>query len=721
MQNLAIKDESPYYMSDLNTPQLQAVKELEKHILVLAGAGTGKTKVLTTRIAHILSEHRARSGEIMALTFTNKASVEMKERVAKVLQGSIDLFWMGTFHSVCAKILRRHSEILGYTSSFTILDMDDQQRLLKQIMKEEGISSQDISPVYTSILISRWKDKGWLPEQISDIGFDERETAILKVYRIYQKRLKSFNSMDFGDLLLLCLNLLLNNPDILQIYHTQFKFILVDEYQDTNVAQYLWLKLLAQGGANICCVGDDDQSIYGWRGAEVANILRFESDFIDARIIRLEQNYRSTSYILNAASTLISHNAGRFEKTLWTEQKDGEKISVRGLWDSRDEARYIGDEIENIQRTGVSLNNIAILIRAGYQTREFEERFMVLGIPYRVVGGPRFYERMEIRDALAYLRVVVEHQDSLAYERILNTPKRGIGTTTLQLLHLYSRNQECSLFDTVQALVETEDLRGGQRKTLQDFNTQIQFWHSLLKDSKHSEVAGRILEESGYMRMWELDRTPESTGRIENLKEMIRAIDSFESLPAFLEHVSLVMENVSDRESDMATVMTLHSAKGLEFDTVFLAGWDEGIFPHTRALQESGDSGLEEERRLAYVGLTRAKRKAYITYASYRRVFGATESSIPSRFISELPNESIERFAERGILHSNMSKPILASSKEIPSNMQSEIFEVSNRVFHIKFGYGSIVRVEGDKADINFDKAGPKKVVTSFLEKVKPN
>ncbi len=719
MHNLAIKDEGFYYMTDLNLPQSEAVKELDKHVLVLAGAGTGKTKVLTTRIAHILSQRRARPGEIIALTFTNKASTEMKDRIAKVLQGSVDLFWMGTFHSVCAKILRRHADILGYTSTFTILDMDDQQRLLKQIMKEENISSQDISPVYTSILISRWKDKGWLPEQISDVGFDERETAILKVYDIYQKRLKSFNSLDFGDLLLLCLHLFMNYPDVLQTYHQQFKFILVDEYQDTNVAQYLWLKLLAQGGANVCCVGDDDQSIYGWRGAEVANILRFESDFTGATVVRLEQNYRSTSHILNAASTLISHNASRFEKTLWTEQQDGEKISVRGLWDSRDEARYIGDEIENLQRTGISLNHMAILIRAGYQTREFEERFMVLGIPYRVVGGPRFYERLEIRDALAYLRVVVEHQDSLAYERILNTPKRGIGTTTLQLLHLYSRNQECSLFESVQALVETEDLRGGARKTLQEFNTQIQFWRSLLKDSKHSAVAGRILEESGYMRMWELDRTPEASGRIENLKEMIRAIDSFESLPAFLEHVSLVMENVSDRESDMVTVMTLHSAKGLEFDTVFLAGWDEGIFPHNRALQESGDSGLEEERRLAYVGLTRAKRKAYITYASYRRVFGTTESSIPSRFIAELPNESIERFAERGILHSNMSKPILVSSKEDPIRSQTEIFQVSNRVFHVKFGYGKIVRMDGDKAEIMFDKAGHKKVVTSFLKKVK--
>jgi DNA helicase-2/ATP-dependent DNA helicase PcrA len=721
MDNLARKDESFGYMRDLNLPQTEAVMELETHVLVLAGAGTGKTRVLTTRIAHILSEKRAKSHEIIALTFTNKAATEMKGRIAKVLQGSIDLFWMGTFHSVCAKILRRHAEILGYTPTFTILDMDDQQRLIKQIMKEENISSQDISPVYASISISRWKDKGWLPERVSSLGFHEREMEVLRVYKIYQKRLKNFNSLDFGDLLLLCLNLFLEHPDVLKKYHEQFKFILIDEYQDTNVAQYLWLKLLSQGGANVCCVGDDDQSIYGWRGAEVENILRFEKDFKGARVVRLEQNYRSTHEILNAASGLISHNSHRFEKTLWTQGKEGEKISVRGLWDSRDEARYIGDEIENLQRTKISLNDMAILVRAGYQTREFEERFMILGIPYRVIGGPRFYERMEIRDALAYLRVVVEPHDSLAYERILNTPKRGIGITTLQLLHLYSRNQECSLFDATNALVETEDLRGGVRKTLQEFNTQLKFWGSLLQDSKHTEVAARILEESGYMRMWELDHTPEAAGRIENLKEMIRAIDSFESLPAFLEHVSLVMENVSDRESDMITVMTLHSAKGLEFDTVFLAGWDEGIFPHAKSLQESGEQGLEEERRLAYVGLTRAKRKVYITYASYRRIFGTTESSIPSRFIEELPKESIERFAERGIVHTNMSKPFVLASYEKSAVIQSEKFEISDRIFHVKFGYGSIISIEGDKADIEFDKAGPKKVVTSFLEKITKN
>ena len=726
MNNLA-RQENPaesrefFYMENLNSPQCEAVLELDRHVLVLAGAGTGKTKVLTTRIAHIIYGQHAKSHQIIALTFTNKAAMEMKERISKVLQGRVELFWMGTFHSICAKILRKHAEILGYTSSFTILDTDDQQRLIKQIMKEEGITSEDISPTYASIMISKWKDKGWFPDQVPGVNPAEREHFALRIYHIYQGRLKNFNSLDFGDLLLLSLHLFMNFPEILKIYHEQFKFILVDEYQDTNVSQYLWLRLLAQGGANVCCVGDDDQSIYGWRGAEVANILRFESDFQNAKVVRLEQNYRSTPEILNAASSLISHNTSRFGKTLWTKEEGGEKISVRGLWDSRDEARYIGDEIENAQRSGVSLNHMAVLVRAGYQTREVEERFMVLGVPYRVIGGPRFYERMEIRDALAYLRVVVEHQDSLAYERVLNTPKRGIGLTTLQLIHLYSRNQECSLFDAVNALVQTEDLRGSARKTLQEFNAQIAFWKSLLQDTDHSAVAARILEESGYIRMWEMDRTPEASGRIENLKEMVRAIDSFETLPAFLEHVSLVMENVSDRESEMVTVMTLHSAKGLEFDTVFLAGWDEGIFPHAKALQESGDEGLEEERRLAYVGLTRAKRKAYITYASYRRVFGMTESSTPSRFIAELPSQSVERFSERGILHENMTKPIFMQQvqKQEKSAQDSKKISVSDRVFHIKFGYGKVRTIEGDKAEIDFEVAGFKKVVTSFIERVK--
>ena len=715
MHNLATKeDDILEYLRYLNPQQLLAVQELDRHLLVLAGAGTGKTRVLTTRIAHILRRQRARPHEIMALTFTNKAAAEMKERVNTLFDHRIDLFWMGTFHSVSAKILRQNAEILGYSSTFTILDSDDQLRLIKQILKEENVV-EGLTPNLISIFISRWKDRGWLPDQVKQ-AYDSKEQDALKIYHIYQSRLKNFNSLDFGDLLLLSVKLFLDHPDVLAKYHQQFKYILVDEYQDTNIAQYLWLKLLAQGGANICCVGDDDQSIYGWRGAEVANILRFEEDFKNAFVVRLEQNYRSTPEILEAASHLIAQNKNRFGKKLWTEAEAGEKISVRGLWDSRDEARYVGEEIETLQRREkLSLNKMAVLIRAGYQTREFEERFIILGIPYRVVGGPRFYERMEIRDALAYMRVIVEPNDSMAYERILNTPKRGIGTATLQLLHLYAKNQETSLFEATKALVETEEIRGSARKTLQGFIGQILNWQESLSNTDHHVVASGVLEESGYFDMWERDRSPEASGRIENLKEMLKAIQSFENLQAFLEHVSLVMENASNRESEMVTLMTLHSAKGLEFDSVFLAGWDEGIFPHNKALQESGDKGLEEERRLAYVGLTRAKRKVFITYASYRRFFGGTEPSFASRFIEELPPALLDRFTDRGITGKPLEKPIF---KPVSSNYSFAGFQKGERVFHIKFGYGKIISIENDKAEVAFESSGTKKVVSSFLKKV---
>jgi DNA helicase-2/ATP-dependent DNA helicase PcrA len=585
----------PLYLSALNETQREAVEALDGPVLVLAGAGTGKTRVLTTRLAHLLNTGKAGPGDLLAVTFTNKAAREMKDRVAALIGRTVEGWWLGTFHALAARILRSHAEIVGLKPNFTILDSDDQLRLMKQIVQAADIDDKKWPARAVLHQIERWKDRGLTPDKIgiAEAG-DFAGGQAPEIYRTYQERLKTLNATDFGDLLLHNLTIFLSRPEILARYQQRFRYILVDEYQDTNVSQYLWLRLLAQKYRNICCVGDDDQSIYGWRGAEVGNILRFEEDFPGARIIRLERNYRSTQHILRAASGLIAQNEGRLGKTLWTEDDPGEKVLLRGLWDGEAEARYVSDEVEAIERRGESLGRIAILVRAGYQTREFEERFITAGVPYRVVGGPRFYERQEIRDALAYLRLVHQPSDDLAFERIVNLPRRGIGDSTLQLLHRFARANEMPLSEAALRIVGTDELKPAAKRALSRFMEDVGRWRGFARNLPHTELAERLLDESGYTAMWQNDRSPDAPGRLENLKELVVAMAEFETLEGFLEHVSLVMENAAADPGDMVTLMTLHSAKGLEFDHVFLPGWEEGVFPHQRALDETGLSGLEE-------------------------------------------------------------------------------------------------------------------------------
>ena len=653
---------TPQYLAGLNAEQREAVEALDGPVLVLAGAGTGKTRVLTSRIAHMLSLGRARPGEILSVTFTNKAAREMKLRLGQMLGQAVEgMPWLGTFHSIGGRILRTHAELVQLKSNFTVLDVDDQIRLLKQLLQAENIDDKRWPARMLAGLIDGWKNRGLTPSQVPP-----GEAAVFgngkggKLYAAYQERLKILNAADFGDLLLENIRLFREHSDVLRQYQNRFKFILVDEYQDTNVAQYLWLRLLAQApslvipeaaqrlsgihtpGANeksetgvmdsglapsgaprndgkvtpqphaknICCVGDDDQSIYGWRGAEVDNILRFDHDFPGAKIIRLERNYRSTGHILAAASHLIAHNEGRLGKTLRTEDVDGEKVTVTGSWDSEEEARAIGEEIEQLQRAGHKLNDVAILVRASFQMREFEDRFVTLGLPYRVIGGPRFYERAEIRDALAYLRVINSPADDLAFERIVNVPKRGLGDATVQMLHDIARKRRMPLSDAAAAVVETDELKPKARSSLRALLDSFVRWRAQSEVMPHTELAEIVLDESGYTEMWQKDRSADAAGRLENLKELVRSMEEFENLQGFLEHISLVMDRDSGADADAVSLMTLHSAKGLEFDNVFLPGWEEGLFPHQRALDEQGRAGLEEERRLAHVGLTRARRRA---------------------------------------------------------------------------------------------------------------
>src|SRR5271170_7446552 len=642
------------YLAGLNPEQRLAVETLDGPVLVLAGAGTGKTRVLTVRIAHILSLGRARPGEILAVTFTNKAAREMKHRVGEIVGQVVEgMPWLGTFHSIGVKILRRHAELVGLKSDFTILDVDDQIRLLKQLLEAENIDEKRWPARVLAMLIDGWKNRGLTPEQVPP-----GEAAVfangkgLKLYKAFQERLKILNAADFGDLLLECIRLFREQPEVLRQYQGRFKFILVDEYQDTNVAQYLWLRLLAQrteGEAkNICCVGDDDQSIYGWRGAEVDNILRFDHDFPGAKVIRLERNYRSTGHILAAASHLIAHNEGRLGKTLRTEDVDGEKVTVTGAWDSEEEARAIGEEIEELQRKGERLDEVAILVRASYQMREFEDRFVTLGLSYRVIGGPRFYERAEIRDALAYLRVINSPADDLAFERIVNVPKRGLGDATVQMLHDHARKRRIPLSEAARAVVETDELKPKARGSLRDLMTAFDRWRAQREVTSHTELAEIVLDESGYTEMWQKDRSADAAGRLDNLKELIRSMEEFENLQGFLEHISLVMDRDGSAEDEAVSLMTLHSAKGLEFENVFLPGWEEGLIPSQRTLDEQGRAGLEEERRLAHVGLTRARKRAKLYFATNRRIHGTWSTTIPSRFLDELPAPNVEITESRG-------------------------------------------------------------------------
>ena len=608
------------YVAGLNDRQIEAVLAQDGPVLVLAGAGTGKTRVLTTRLAHLLMTGKARPGEIMAVTFTNKAAGEMRGRVSHLIGRPVEGWWLGTFHSLAARILRIHAEAAGLKPNFTIIDTDDQLRLIKQIIQAEGIDSQKWPSRVILGIIERWKDRGLTPERVS--AAEQAEIGggrILGIYREYQQRLATLNACDFGDLLLHNIALFNKDAEILGRYQRQFRYILVDEYQDTNVAQYLWLRLLAQAHRNICVVGDDDQSIYGWRGAEVENILKFEHDFPGAKVIRLEQNYRSTPHILGAASGLIAQNAGRLGKTLWTDRGEGDKVRLKAAWDSKEEARNIGDEIEDLQRKKISLNDVAILVRAGFQTREFEERFITMGLRYRVIGGPRFYERQEIRDALAYLRLVNQPDDGLAFERIVNVPKRGLGDATLKQINAVARALNVSLPEAARRIIETDELKPTPRRTLTQLVRDLERWRAMVETTAHTELAQIVLEESGYTDMWRNDKSIEAPGRLDNLKELIPAMEEFESLGGFLEHVSLVMENAAAGDGEMITLMTLHGAKGLEFDIVFLPGWEEGLFPSQRSLDENGMKGLEEERRLAYVGLTRAKKRAYVSFAANRQ------------------------------------------------------------------------------------------------------
>jgi DNA helicase-2/ATP-dependent DNA helicase PcrA len=741
---------SDAYLNGLNETQRAAVEQTEGALLVLAGAGTGKTRVLTTRIAHILLTRRAFPGQILAVTFTNKAAREMLERVGAQIGRAADGLWLGTFHSIGVRMLRRHAELVGLKSNFTILDTDDQIRLLKQLLEVEGIDDKKWPARILSGIIQRWKDRGLTPQKVTAAeGSEFANGRAIQIYEQYQERLQQLNACDFGDLLLHCLTLFTGHPDVLADYHRRFRYILVDEYQDTNVAQYLWLRLLAQGHrdgqSNICCVGDDDQSIYGWRGAEVGNILRFESDFPGAKIIRLERNYRSTPHILAAASALIAHNEGRLGKTLWTSVSEGERVTLRGVWDGDEEARAVGEEIENFQRKGHALREIAILVRAGFQTREFEERFITLGLPYRVVGGPRFYERQEIRDAMAYFRVIVQPDDDLAFERIFNTPRRGLGDSALKAMRDTGRAGRVSLFEAARRLIETDELKPKPRKSLTELVQNFERWRSLLDGLPHTELAETVLEESGYISMLQADKSAEAPGRLENLKELINALQEFENLAGFLEHVSLVMENTESRDADMVNIMTLHAAKGLEFDTVFLPGWEEGVFPNQRALDESGVAGLEEERRLAYVGLTRAKKRAFVSFAANRRIYNQWQASIPSRFVAELPPEHLEQRSDAGLYGSysaghygSLRETATAASGdsdwgwspgqrlsrkrspliegEITARDAEEVnYELGQRIFHQKFGYGVIAAIDGNKLDIEFEKAGRKKVLASFV------
>jgi len=756
----------PDYLAGLNPEQRRAVETLDGPVLVLAGAGTGKTRVLTTRIAHILATGRAFPSQILAVTFTNRAAREMRERISAHVGGAVEgMPWLGTFHSIGTKILRRHAELVGLRSDFTILDTDDQIRLLKQVIQAEGLDEKRWPARQLAGHIDSWKNRGLAPADVP-VGearaFGNGKGQAL--YAAYQDRLLVLNAVDFGDLLTMPIRIFRTHHDVLEDYRRRFRFMLVDEYQDTNVAQYLWLRLLAPGHANLCCVGDDDQSIYGWRGAEVDNILRFEHDFPGAAVIRLERNYRSTAPILACASHLIAHNEGRLGKTLFTDAVDPEAtpVVVASAWDSEEEARAIGEEIESLQRKGTDLDQIAILVRASFQMRELEDRFVTLGLPYRVIGGPRFYERMEIRDALAYFRATVQPADDLAFERILNTPKRGLGDATAKLLHDAARARRIPLMQAAAELVETEELKPKARATLRDLIAAFGRWRAAVEATPHGELAEIILDESGYTEMWRLDRSADAPGRLDNLKELVRSMQDYESLASFLEHVSLVMEAES-RESEAAvTLMTLHGAKGLEFDVVFLPGWEEGLFPHQRALDESGRAGLEEERRLAYVGITRARKQAFIWFASNRRVHGMWQSSIPSRFLDELPEGHVDvreasgrggyggyggsRFDRVDPFTSSYSTPgwerARARAQEAeragqsgarrpavqPRTIEGELvaksviggeatFQAGARVFHQKFGNGTVAAVDGNKLTVDFDKAGRKRVLDSFLER----
>ena len=733
------------YLVSLNAEQREAVETIDGPLLVLAGAGTGKTRVLTTRFAHILLSRRAFPGQVLAVTFTNKAAREMRERVGHLLGRPAEGLWLGTFHALCARMLRRHAEYVGLTSSFSILDTDDQIRLLKQIMEARRIDPKRWPAQGLMGVIQRWKDRGLTPAGITAAEDSEFSGGAARgAYADYQARLAQLNAADFGDLMLHMTEILRTRPDVLAQYHRTFRYILVDEYQDTNTVQYLWLRLLAQreGAANICCVGDDDQSIYSWRGAEVENILRFEKDFPGARIVRLESNYRSTAPILATASGLIAHNGGRLGKTLRTGRNDtdGEPVVVASVWDSDEEARMVGGRMESLHRDNHPLSEMAVLVRAGFQTRAFEERLITLGLPYRVIGGLRFYERAEIRDAIAYMRVVSQPADDLAFERIINLPRRGVGDAALQALHQEARAAKVPMTAAVQRLLDTGAMKGRVREQLNALMACFMRARDALGRDGHVSAVGTLLDEAGYTGMWQTSKSPEAPGRLDNLKELVRALADFESLGGFLEHVSLVMENEESANADRVNLMTIHGAKGLEFDTVFLPGWEEGIFPSQRTLDEGGNKGLEEERRLAYVAITRARLRAIISHAANRRIYANWQSAIPSRFIEELPEAHIELTGSASLAREQrmaappvfggqfpltakrprvMEATVVAAWEQPPRPKREAAIAVGSRVFHQKFGPGTVRATDEDRLEIEFDHAGTKRLMDSYVELVR--
>jgi len=749
----------PPYAAQLNPPQREAVLTTEGPVLMLAGAGTGKTAALTARLAHLVATRRAWPSQILCVTFTNRAAREMRERVGRHLGQAVEgMPWLGTFHSVCAKMLRRHAELVGLESNYTIIDPDDQLRLLKQLITQNDLDEKRWPARQLAGLIDRWKNRGLNP---GDLDAVENESYAngrgQQFYQLYQDRLKALNACDFGDLMLHMLNIFRTHREVLEDYQQRFKYILVDEYQDTNAVQYLWLRLLAQAHRNICVVGDDDQSIYSWRGAEVANILKFEKDFPGAKVVKLEQNYRSTPHILGAASGLIAANSERHDKTLWTEHDHGEKLRVIGVWDAPEEARRVGEEIERLEREGAALDRVAILVRAQYQTREFEDRFIQIGLNYRIVGGFRFYERAEIRDALAYLRVIAQPQDDLAFERIYNQPKRGLGAKTLEKMHLHARRTGMPLAAASIQLADSDELPARAANTIGGLMRQFLHWREQSEQVNPAELLRMVLDESGYSAMLDAEKTAEARGRIENLSELARALEDYETLGDFLEHVSLVMDNDAADDGEKVTIMTMHAAKGLEFDHVFLPGWEEGVFPSQRALDEGGLASLEEERRLAYVAITRARRRCTILHAANRRIYGQWTSSIPSRFIEELPEEHFEQEttltggaslwranwteSEDPFAHVARDRPERSSHRgpgwqraistgyetkqvRVRENTRSAAsfaakprsdIAIGQRVFHEKFGYGTVTDQEGNRLEIQFEHSGTKRVIDSFV------
>ncbi|MBP3346202.1 MAG: UvrD-helicase domain-containing protein [Alphaproteobacteria bacterium] len=753
------------WLEMLNPEQKQAVQTTEGPVLVLSGAGTGKTKVLTTRLAYILAEHKANPWNCLVVTFTNRAAREMRERVQGLIGDMANSVFLGTFHSVCAKILRKHAELVNLKSNFTILGEDDQKRLIKQILEQEGIDDKKYPPQSILDTISRWKDKGLTVEKI---GTEFKENVTTHVYKKYQEKMVEMNCVDFGDIILYTLNILLSDAEILDQYQQRFKYIMVDEYQDTNVTQYLLIRLLSQKHRNLCCVGDDDQSIYSWRGAEIENILRFNKDFDDAKIIRLERNYRSTANILSAASHLISNNRDRLGKTLRVaenspaRQTDNDKIKVISTYNGEEEARYVADEIENLIRQHCHYADIAILVRTAAQTREFEEKFISEAIPYQVIGGLKFYERAEIRDALAYFRVVLQPGDDLALERIINKPARGIGAKSVEKFQNEARFSHCSMYDAINKMLAEGAVSGKAKTALSTLMNNFEEWRKTAQVLPPDDLAQQILEDSGYFDMLKMDKSVEAPGRIENLKELISSMsaEKFESLSAFMEHISLVMDKDDVTDTNKVMLITLHSAKGLEFDNVFLPGWEEGLFPHQRCMDEGGTGALEEERRLAYVAITRARKKLYILTAHNRRVYGQWQNNLPSRFINELPPQNIEIINKcadyfgsdtygspggYGYSKKNCWQKSSAGSntryddddrysyvsnddydrswsgsmykaKQRAKN-KNAIYPVGTKVKHDMFGLGTVLNIDGNKLEIFFDRVGKKKLMSEYVKK----